>query len=423
MQAEKIQDSPSPAPKAVSGPSHSEAPTARESTPAARRSKRPFVILGGLMVLVIGSVGGYLLHTAGQETTDDAQVVADMVPVASRIFGQIERIAIVDNQKVKAGALIAEIDDSDYIAKVKQAEAELASAIAQAAQADAQIDIVIANSAGNLSSAKAAYKGSSVGVAAAAAQVQSAQAALQLAQTEAHKAEVDLQRVTQLRQGNAASQQQLDNAQNAFDAAQASLARAQAQLALAEQGRKSAAAQVSEAAGRVAVSAPIDAQVAAARANAELAHARVQAAEANLELAGLQLSYTKITAPADGFASRLSVHKGQLVSIGQPIVELVPTATYVVANFKETQIDGMRVGSRARLEIDAYPQREFFGTVESISGGTGSSFSLLPADNASGNFVKVVQRVPVKIAWEHLPDDLTLRSGLSVEATVYVGER
>ncbi len=121
-------------------------------------------------------------------------------------------------------------------------------------------------------------------------------------------------------------------------------------------------------------------------------------------------------------ASKLSVHPGQYVTVGQPIVELVPTATYVIANFKETQVGQMQPGQTARISIDAYPHRVFDGRVESLSGGTGSSFSLLPADNASGNFVKVVQRVPVRIAWVNLPPDVTLRAGLSVDATVRVGK-
>ena len=174
--------------------------------------------------------------------------------------------------------------------------------------------------------------------------------------------------------------------------------------------------------GRVTQSAPIEAQIGASRANADLAHARVDGASASLDLAKLQLSYTKIVAPSDGLASKLSVHAGQLVSVGQPVVELVPITTYVIANFKETQIGKMRPGQRARIEIDAFPHRDFEGRVESLSGGTGSSFSLLPADNASGNFVKVVQRVPVRIAWVNPPTDLVLRAGLSVDATVYVDQ-
>src|SRR5262249_39585873 len=152
-----------------------------------------------------------------------------------------------------------------------------------------------------------------------------------------------------------------------------------------------------------------------------LAHARVQGAEAQLQLAKLQLGYTKIVAPADGVASKLSAHEGQLVAVGQPVIALVPTQSYVIANFKETQLAKMQPGQPADIKIEAYPGRRFRAKVESLSGGTGASFSLLPADNASGNFVKVVQRVPVRIAWDRAPE-VPLRAGLSADVTVHTNE-
>jgi membrane fusion protein (multidrug efflux system) len=385
-------------------------------------SRRPFAVLAGVVLVVLAGIGGYMVLTAGQESTDDAQVAADTIPVGARVGGQVTKVAITDNQLVKKGDLIATLDDADFAARVKQSEAEVASARAQAAQADSQVAIVTATSTGNLSSAKAAYSGSSVGVASAAAQIAAAQAAIVRAETDQHKAAADLERAKELRAANAIPQERLDNAQSSFDLAKATVEQSRAQLLAAQEGRRAAVAHVSEAAGRVAQNAPIDAQIAAAHANADLAHARVQSAEAALDLARLQLSYTKIAAPADGLASKLAVHEGQLVAIGQPIVVIVPTVTYVIANFKETQIGKMRPGQRASISIDAYPHREFEGKVESLSGGTGSSFSLLPADNASGNFVKVVQRVPVRIGWVNLPSDVSLRAGLSVDAVVEVGK-
>jgi membrane fusion protein (multidrug efflux system) len=147
----------------------------------------------------------------------------------------------------------------------------------------------------------------------------------------------------------------------------------------------------------------------------------VRSSEAQLDLARLQLSHTKITAPVDGLAARLSIHEGQLVGVGQQVLSLVPVATYVVANFKETQIGRMHPGQLAEIEVDAFPGRKLSGRVESLSGGTGTSFSLLPADNASGNFVKVVQRIPVRITWENLPPDLVFRAGMSADVTVHTG--
>ena len=385
-------------------------------------ARRPFVVLGLIVAVTLGGIGGYTVLTAGRESTDDAQVASDTVPVGARVAGQVTRVAIRDNQLVKKGDLIATLDDADFVARVKQADAEVQSAKAQAAQADSQVAIVTATSTGNLSSAKAAYSGSSVGVASAAAQVAAAQAAIVRAETDAHRAETELTRAKQLFAANAIPDERLDAAQSAYDLAQATVEQARANLSAAQEGRRAAVAHVSEAAGRVAQNAPIDAQIAGAHAAADLAHARVTSSEAALDLAKLQLSYTKLVAPTDGLASKLAVHEGQLVSLGQPIVVIVPTNTYVIANFKETQVGKMRPGQHATISIDAYPHREFEGKVESLSGGTGANFSLLPADNASGNFVKVVQRVPVRIAWVNLPSDVALRPGLSVDAVVEVGK-
>jgi membrane fusion protein (multidrug efflux system) len=296
-------------------------PPVAVKAPPVRRS--PLRVLIPLVLFIGAVVGYYYYRNLGHEETDDAQVTADMVPVGTRVAGQIVKVHIRDNQIVKKGALIAELDAADYAAHVKQAEAELATA--------------------------------------------------------------------------------------------------QAQLAVSRESKQAAETRVREGRGRLNQSAPIDAQLATAEANAALAAARVRSAEAMLELAKLQLSYTKLSAPTDGTASKLTVREGQLVSAGQPIVELVPTETYVVANFKETQIGRMSPGQTATIHIDAFPGRVFSGRVESLSGGTGASFSLLPADNASGNFVKVVQRVPVRVAWLNRPEGLQLRAGLSAEVRVEVG--
>jgi len=389
--------------------------------PAPPRSKRsPWLYLVAAALLVVLGIVGYVLLTAGEENTDDAQVSADLVPIGTRVAGQVVRIAVKENQVVKKGDLVAQLDDADYAARVKQAEAELATAQAQAQSADAQVQVVDASSKGGLTSARAAFSGSSVGVGSAEAQVQSARASLERAQAELKKTEIDLQRARELKAANAIPQERLDNATMAHDAASAGLAQAKAQVAVAEESRRMAEARVSEARGRLSQSSPIEAQNAAARAQAELAHARVKSAEAQLDLARLQLGYTRIVAPADGFASKLTAHEGQLVQAGQPLIELVPTATYLIANFKETQIGRMKPGQKAHIKIDAYPGRRFDGVVESLSGGTGASFSLLPADNASGNFVKVVQRVPVRISWQP-PADAPMRAGLSSDVTVEVG--
>jgi membrane fusion protein (multidrug efflux system) len=402
-------------PKVVTAPKVESPPT------APKRSKKPFLILGGVIVVFAAVTGIYLVVTANQEATDDAQVEADVVPVAARVSGQIAKRLVEDNQRVKKGDLLIQIDDADFAAREKQAEAELETAHAQAAAADSQVQVVEANAKGGLQTARAIYSGSSVGVANADAQLAAARAGLERAKAEARKGELDLQRTRQLVAGSALPREHLDNAQVAYDASQAALAQAQAQVSVASEMRRAASSRVDEARGRLDQSTPIAAQIASARANADLAHAHIRVAEATLELARLQHSYTKITASEDGFVTKLSVQPGQMIQVGQPLAELVPDRTYVVANFKETQVGRMHPGQRVRVRIDAFPGVELEGKVDSLSGGTGARFSLLPPDNASGNFVKVVQRVPVRIAWNQRPS-VPLQAGLSTDVTVYVSK-
>jgi membrane fusion protein (multidrug efflux system) len=392
------------------------APDAAAAKPA--RKRKPFVILGVIAVVALAAVGSYTVMTHGRETTDDAQVAADMVPVAARVAGAVAKVNIRENQAVKRGDVLVELDAADLQAKEQQAEAELATAQAQAQAALAQEQIVEATSKGGLASARAALTGSTAGVGTAEAQLASARAAAARSDADLKKAELDFSRAQTLRQAGAAPQQQLDSAQVALDAARASKAQADAQVALAVDSRRSAESRVGEARGRVDQSAPVAPQIAAAHAGAALAEARVRSAEAALALAKLQVGYTRILAPADGFASKLAVHEGQLVAVGQPLVELVPADTYLVASFKETQVGKMRPGQSATIDIDAYPGRPLKGRIDSLSSGTGAAFSLLPPDNSTGNFVKVVQRVPVRISLVDPPADLPLRPGLSADVTV-----
>jgi len=382
------------------------------------RKRRPFVILGVVALVALVAVGGYALMTMGRESTDDAQVAADMIPVSARVGAAVLNVHVHENQAVKRGDLLIELDPADTEARALQSEAELATATAQAQAADAQVQIVEATSKGGLVTARAALSGSAAGVGSADAQLASARAAAARAEADLRKAEIDFKRAQTLGQANAIPQQQLDTAQIDLEVARAAKAQADAQVALAADGRRSAESRVGEARGRVDQSAPIAPQIAAARAGAALAAARVRSAGAALTLAKLQLGYTRIIAPVDGYASKLSVHDGQLVSVGQPLIELIPSETYVVANFKETQIGKMHAGEPATIEIDAFPGRKLMGRVESLAGGTGASFSLLPPDNSTGNFVKVVQRVPVRISWVDPPADVVPRPGLSADVTV-----
>ena len=274
-----------------------------------------------------------------------------------------------------------------------------------------------ANAQGGFVAAQAAVQSSKDTADTSSAAVSEARAAVSRAEANAHKAALDFQRAEELGGKGDISRSQVDAARAANQSAQADLAQAQARLSAAENQRQAAQSNIKQAQGKFEQSAPVAAQVAGAEAQSRLAHARVQTAQATLQSAQLSLSYTKITAPADGVASRLAVHPGSYVTAGMPIVQLVPKTTYVIANFKETQLERMRPGQRATIRIDSLGKK-FEGRVESLSGGTGATFSLLPPDNASGNFVKVVQRVPVRVAWNGPPSDV-VPAGSSAEVTVY----
>ena len=389
--------------------------------PPTRKKKalRAYLVLALLASAVVGVyfIHGYL--TKDEVSTDDAEVDADVVPVSARVSGVVLKMSVTDNQDVKAGQLIAEIDPTDYNAKVAAAQADLDAANAQADAADAQVQIVTSTSKGGLSSAKAQQAGASASVAAAASQVAAAQAQVARAKSELAKAQSDYGRAKKLHDEGAITGQQYDAAVSGRDTAQAAVDAANANLASAREQQSAAQSRVAEARGRVEQSGPVDKQVAAATASAKLAHARVDSATAALQLAKLSAGYTKIVAPTDGHVSKLAVHDGQMVQPGSVICMVVPNVTYVIANFKETQISRIRAGNDVDIEIDAAGGKRH-GKVASVAAGTGARFSMMPPDNATGNFVKVVQRVPVKITWATPQDGAGLQAGLSAEVTVHL---
>jgi membrane fusion protein (multidrug efflux system) len=391
------------------------------STAVAKKSRgKPYLILGVVVAAALVVYAVVMWTSRGRESTDDAQVDADAVTVSTRVGGAVLKVHVVDNQQVKRGDLLAEIDPADLATKEKGEQAEVAAARAQAQAADAQVAIVEAMSRGGLSAARAQLSGSTMSLAGTDAQIESAKAALSRARAEAARADTDYARDESLLKDQAIPRAQVDTAQSNVQAAHAAVEQSQAQLAAAVDMRRTAETRIAEAEGRVVQSAPIDAQLAAVRANADLAHARSDGAQAALDAARLQLSYASIRAPADGVLSRLAVHEGQLVQAAQQVVVVVPNTTYVIANFKETQVGQMHAGQRAEITVDAFPGRTFEGKVDSTAPGTGARFSLLPPDNASGNFIKVVQRVPVKVAWSDVPADVRLSAGLSADVTVYL---
>ena len=331
-----------------------QAPVA-DAAPATEKSEkkgsRAYIVLGAIVTLALGGYLTFRAVTAGKESTDDAQVSTDMVPLASRVSGNVVAVLVKDNQPVKKGDPIASIDPIDYENREKQASAELDAAKAQADSADAQVKIVASSSKGGLTSARAALTGSAAGALGAEAQIAAAQAALARAQSDSQKADIDLRRAQQLRKDDAIPQAQVDTYQATASAARSAVAQAQAQLASAQEAKSGAQSRIAEAQGRVEQSTPVEAQLEVAKANAALAHARASSAEAALDLAKQQLAYTHIVAPFDGHVSKLDVHVGQLVSPGQVLTSVLPSATYVLANFKETVL-ALRVPRPVRRRQD-----------------------------------------------------------------------
>ena len=388
--------------------------------PKKKRAMRAYMIVLGLAGAVVGAyfIHGYL--TRDEVATDDAQIDADVVPVSARVAGVVLKMRVEDNQRVDAKQVIAEVDPADYEAKVAAAQADLDAASAQAEVAKAQVDIVRSTSGGALSSAKATLQGTGASVSAAHAQVASAQAALARGKAELAKAAADYARAKTLHDQGAVSGVALEAAVTSRDAAQAAVDAATANVAAARDQEALSQSRVAEAQGHVTQSTPVDRQINAAEAASKLADARVKSMAAALKLANLQLEYTKILAPAAGFVSKLAVHEGQMVQPGMTMLMVVPNKPYVVANFKETQMGRIAPGDKVDISVDALGGTTVHGKVASISAGTGARFSMMPPDNATGNFVKVVQRVPVKIVLDEGQDTTQLHAGLSVEVKVHL---
>jgi membrane fusion protein (multidrug efflux system) len=400
-------------------------------------TSNPRVRIGiGLALVAIAGVVVWLWLTSGRESTDDAQVEAHVTQIAARVGGTILHVNVTDNQQVAANTVLVELDPRDYQVACDKARAELADAEATAVAAQSNVPITSTTTAGNVTSAqssleqaRAATESAEKEIEAAHARLVTAQARLREAEANSTKATRDVERLRGLLAKDEVSQQQFDAAAAAADAQRASADSARSQVTEAEAGVRVAESKLTQArAGEQTAGAGVRTaqtgpdQVTAMRARATSAQARVQQAKAALEQAELNLQYTSVRAPVAGVVSRKTAEVGQIVQASQPLMALIPLQeVWIVANFKETQLTDMRPGQRATVTVDAYGGKEFKGHVDSLAAATGARFSLLPPENATGNYVKVVQRVPVKIVLEPGQDpDHLLRPGLSVTPTVYL---
>ncbi|MEN6525961.1 MAG: HlyD family secretion protein [Candidatus Polarisedimenticolia bacterium] len=374
---------------------------------ALRRRPAARAALVVVLVAALAAAGLYLyLHLAGRESTDDAQLEGNIAPVAARVGGVVVAVRVADNQQVEVGTTLVELDPADYKVAVARAEAELADAEAAARAAAQNVPVVSGSTEGDAAAARALALGARQDADAQSARQREAEATLT-------RAAADLERARRLVQKDEISRQQYDAAVAAEAAARAAVEGARSAVAAADERIRRAEAQVRAAdASR--------GQVGVVGARAAAAQALVGQKRAALEQAKLNLSYTTIKAAVGGVVSKKSVQPGQVVAPGQPLLALVPLDdVWVVANFKENQLRRMRSGQRASVHVDAYG-RDYEGRVESVGGATAAKFSLLPPENATGNFVKVVQRVPVKIVLDPGQDaERRLRPGLSVVPTVF----
>jgi membrane fusion protein, multidrug efflux system len=389
------------------------------------RTQSPgFRIAVAISILVLLVAGFFVIrYITSYESTDDAQVDGHINSISARITGHVIKLNVQDNQYVQAGTVLLEIDPADYQVAYDRAKADFEDAQAAATAAGVNVPITSVNTTGQVSASEADVNSAKAGIQMAQQQFEAAKANLQEAEANNVKAQNDLVRYKQLVDKQEISQQQYDAA---IAAAKSSAAAVEASRASADAAQQ----QVTQARGRLvqaqanqsyANTAPRQMQVIRARAASALAEA--QQKKADLDQAALNLQYTKIVAPVNGIVSDRTVEVGQNVAPGQELLKVINLDdVWITANYKETQLRNMKTGQRVTVEVDANG-RKYSGKIDSVAGASGARFSLLPPENATGNYVKVVQRIPVKIVLDKgSNDDHQLRPGMSVTPKVWIGE-
>jgi membrane fusion protein (multidrug efflux system) len=387
-----------------------------DSSTHPRRVKRPLTLaVAALAVVVLAGAGWrYYEVAATYETTDDAFIEGHVIPISPKVAGHLRRLHVTDSQGVQAGELLVEIDPRDFEAHLAQAHAALAAAMAKHWAAQISVGATRLTTDGGLQQA-------SSGVEAARRQLEAARAGVRAAEAENVRNQTDVQRYEQLYAENGIARQQVDYAIAAAKTSEAALLAGRANEQAAAETLRQAEAQVGQATGQLVAARAAPDEVALSQAQVDSSSADIEQLRAAVRLAELELSYTTIITPEAGRVTRKTVEAGSYVSVGQGLFMLVPRDVWVLANFKETQLTHMRPGQPVTIRVDAYPGVHFSGHVDSIQAGTGARFSLLPPENATGNYVKVVQRVPVKIYFDTVPDDThPVGPWMSVTASVKV---
>ncbi len=395
----------------------------KQHKPDSAPSKKRRILLGLTAGLVVISLG-YYLYVRGQVSTDDAFVDGHVYPITPRVSGYVDDVPVEDNQKVEAGQVLVALDPTDYEVALAQARADLASAESQLAAQELGVPLQLSQTSSKVTGAKAQLESQQRSLEQAVKERDAAEQDAAQCQAQVDQDQLDFRRIGELRHKDVVSQSDLDAIENKrrgheaqlraarakaegasrrLDAIQADIKRLRAEIALAETGQDQAVIQ--------------DKEAAAQRAKADLARERVRQAELNL-------SYAKIVSPVAGHVTKKQIESGRLVAAGQALMTIVPLdpkELWVTANYKETQLRDVHPGQPVTVEVDTYPDHAITGVVDSIMAGTGSVFSLFPPENASGNYVKIVQRIPVKIVFDKANNgDLPgLRLGMSVVPTIH----
>lgn len=410
-----------------------------ESKPKPNKGKRLLLSAGLGVLAIVGGIFGtrWWAYASTHQSTDDAYVASDVHPVSSRINGTVSQVLVNDNEEVHAGQLLVKLDPRDYQVQLQQAQAALEASQRQANAALSNINLASGNALGstrqaqgNVGSARAAIATAIASVKAAQAGVPAAQASVNQAQANLVRAQADYNRYKTLYAQGVVPRQQLDTYRATYyvnlaqkNSAVQGVLQAQANLAQAQENVTKAQAQLAASQGGLVQAQATGEQTKVNQAQYKAAQAQIAQSQASLDNAKLQLSYTNIVAPSEGKVGNKTAQVGQRVQPGTPLMAITQSDPWVVANFKETQLAHMRTGQQVEVHIDAIPDHNFVGYVNSFSPGSGATFALLPSDNATGNFTKIVQRVPVKIVLD--PNSIRgyesrIVPGLSVEANVNV---
>jgi membrane fusion protein, multidrug efflux system len=407
--------------------------------PASARKK--IIRWGGAGLAILALVLGirYYLYSLSHESTDDAFIDGNIVPLSPRVAGHVARVYAKDNRLVKTGDLLVELDPRDFEARLEAAKAALEAAKAADQARNVAVELTEISATSGLNEAENSMEAEKASVQEAEARLVFCRASLDQAVAEANSArarhqldEKDLIRYREMEKTQTVSVQDLDHAVTAEQISASTLASAEkkietqkASIQQAEAELKAEEANLRRSDAHLSAARSVPQQIAQSRSQADVSHADINKVKAELAQAGLNLSYTKIYAPCDGFVTEKAIEPGQFVQAGQSLMAIVSRRIWVTANFKETQLTHMKPGQPVEITVDTYSNLSFHGHVDSIQHGTGSRFSLLPPENATGNFVKVVQRVPVKIVFER-PEDIDnvlLPPGMSVVPDVNVGAK